>query len=198
MNKIKLSGVVATPITLSHEVFGEKFYNFTVISERVSGFKDVIPCIVPETYVEQVTEGEKITVIGTIRTRNVKVSEDKACCEIKVFVNEITEYDIEDCNEVFIDGFICKEPMYRETPLGRKITDMLVASNRERSNKSDYIPCVTWGRNAIRSSEMQVSNNVVLNGRLQSREYTKRYEDEKEEIKTVYEVSVAKIQVKED
>ena len=189
MNRIKVSGVVTTPATMSHEVYGEKFYKFDFTCERESGTVDVLPCIVSELYIDKINEGDSLTIIGKIRTRNVQDENGKSHCEIKVFVSELADFEYA-CNEVEIKGVICKQPKLRNTPLGREITDLLVASNRERSHKSDYIPCITWGRNAIRTSLMKVSDKVKVFGRFQSREYVKRYENDVEEIKTALEVSV--------
>lgn len=194
MNKIKVSGVATTPATMSHEVYGEKFYAFDLTSERESGAVDVLPCIVSELYIDKINEGDSLTIIGEIRTRNVQDENGKSHCEIKVFVSELADYEYA-CNEVEIKGVICKQPKLRNTPLGREITDLLVASNRERSHKSDYIPCISWGRNAQRVSEMAVADNVVIKGRLQSREYTKKYADGTEEVKVAYEVSANTIAV---
>ena len=189
MNKIKLTGTVVSGVKLSHTFLGENFYKFDLESERTSGNSDKIPCLIPQMLVGDIKEGAKISLNGEIRSRNY-TDELGTHCQLAVFVTEVSDYCGYDENSVELEGFICKEPKYRKTPAGREICDLLIASNRERSNKSDYIPCITWGRNAVRTSLMEVSNKVKVLGRFQSREYTKRYEDGVEEIKTALEVSV--------
>lgn len=189
MNKIKLAGTVVNSVELSHTFLGENFYSFEIESERTSGNTDKIPCVVPQMLVGDIKEGAKISLNGEIRSRNER-DEIGTHCRLAVFVTEVSDYLGYDENSIELEGFICKEPKYRKTPAGREICDVLIASNRERSNKSDYIPCITWGRNAVRTSLMKVSDKVKVFGRFQSREYTKRYENDVEEIKTALEVSV--------
>ena len=191
MNKIVLAGLVTEEPTFSHEVHGEKFYRFYLSSSRQSGNCDVLMCTVPEIIKNGINEGNMVKVLGEIRTRNVH-EDDKSHLEVTVFVKEVLLYE-KDENNVELDGFICKEPVYRETPFGRQITDLIVASNRERNYKSDYIPCIAWGRNAIRTSESNVGTRVKVSGRLQSREYNKRLGDETYEVRTAYELSAAMV-----
>ena len=195
MNKIVLAGLVTEEPTFSHEVHGEKFYRFYLSSSRQSGNCDVLMCTVPEIIKNGINEGNMVKVLGEIRTRNVH-EDDKSHLEVTVFVKEVLLYE-KDENNVELDGFICKEPVYRETPFGRKITDLIVASNREHF-KSDYIPCIAWGRNAIRSSEFNVGTIVKVLGRLQSREYKKKIDDETYEVRTAYELSAYMIDVVEE
>lgn len=196
MNKIVLAGLVTEEPTFSHEVHGEKFYRFYLSSSRQSGNCDVLMCTVPEIIKNGISEGNKVKVFGEIRTRNVH-EDDKSHLEVTVFVKEVLLYE-KDENNVELDGFICKEPVYRETPFGRQITDLIVASNRERNYKSDYIPCIAWGRNAIRTSEFNVGTRVKVSGRLQSREYNKRLGDETYEVRTAYELSAAMVDAVEE
>lgn len=195
MNKIVLAGLVTDEPTFSHEVHGEKFYRFRLLSSRQSGNCDVLVCIVPEIIKNGISEGNKVKVLGEIRTRNVHEN-DKNHLEITVFVKEVLSYE-EDENNVELYGFICKEPTYRVTPFGRQITDLIVASNREYF-KSDYIPCIAWGRNAIRASEFNVGTRVKVLGRLQSREYVKRLDDGTEETRVAYELSANRVDVVEE
>ena len=196
MNKIVLAGLVTEEPTFSHEVHGEKFYRFYLSSSRQSGNCDVLMCTVPEIIKNGINEGNVIKVFGEIRTRNVH-EDDKSHLEVTVFVKEVLLYE-KDENNVELDGFICKEPTYRETPFGRQITDLIVASNRERNFKSDYIPCIAWGRNAIRTSELNVGTRVKVLGRLQSREYKKKIDDGIYEVRTAYELSAYMIDVVEE
>ena len=196
MNKIVLAGLVTEEPTFSHEVHGEKFYRFYLSSSRQSGYCDVLMCTVPEIIKNGINEGNMVKVLGEIRTRNVH-EDDKSHLEVTVFVKEVLLYE-KDENNVELDGFICKEPVYRETPFGRQITDLIVASNRERNFKSDYIPCIAWGRNAIRASEFNVGTRVKVLGRLQSREYKKKIDDGTYEVRTAYELSAYMIDVVEE
>lgn len=193
MNKIRLAGCVTTEPTYSHECFGEKFYEFYLQVLRKSNNADTLKCIVSETIKNGISQLEGIEVVGEIRTRNYDRTDGSRGCEVFVFVTETAEYSEEDVNEVAFDGFICKEPKYRETPLGRQICDVLIASNRERNKKSDYIPCIAWGRNALRVAQISVGTKVEIVGRLQSREYIKHFSDGTEETRVAYEVSVATI-----
>ena len=195
MNKIVLAGLVTEEPIFSHEVHGEKFYRFRLLSSRKSGNCDVLMCTVPEIIKNGINEGNMVKVLGEIRTRNVH-EDDKNHIEITVFVKDVLLYE-EDENNVELDGFICKEPTYRETPFGRQITDLMVASNREYF-KSDYIPCIAWGRNAIRASEFNVGTRVKVLGRLQSREYKKKIDDGTYEVRTAYELSAYMIDVVEE
>ena len=196
MNKIVLAGLVTEEPTFSHEVHGEKFYRFRLLSSRQSGNCDILMCTVPEIIKNGINEGNKVKVFGEIRTRNVNEA-DKSHLEVTVFVKEVLLYE-EDENNVELDGFICKEPTYRETPLGRQVSDLIIASNRERNFKSDYIPCIAWGRNAIRTSELNVGTRVKVLGRLQSREYNKRLGDGTYEVRIAYELSSAVVDVVEE
>ena len=198
MNKIRVTGSVLSNPTYSHTVYGEKFYNFSLICGRLSGAYDTLCCEVSEVLISNITLGTQIELSGEIRTRNYTDNEGKRKCDIKVFVEQISQYDgLYDENEVTLSGFICKEPQYRTTPLGRNIADVLVASNRIRSHKSDYIPCIAWGRNALRVSQMAVGTKVDVIGRLQSREYIKVLPDGTKETKVAYELSICKIKESE-
>ena len=192
-NRITLAGIVNSTLEFSHEVYGEKFYNFMISVERKSGTKDVLQCLVSELLSENIELGSKIYINGEIRNYNQHIGE-KSHSIIYVFVKEVLPYDGKDRNEVELNGFICNDTTYRETPLGRKICDFLLAVNR-RNFKSDYIHCIAWGRNAIRASIFNISDNVKLTGRLQSREYIKKLEDGTEEVRTAYEVSTSMVNV---
>lgn len=197
MNKIILSGEVVGEICYSHETRDEKFYIFYMSSERQSGTKDVVPCIISEVFLSQIENNKqcKIKVAGEVRTRNAHVEQGKTRLEIFVFVKEILEYGSEDENSVCLEGYICKPTSFRGTPLGREICDILVASNREHNNKSDYIPCIAWGRNAKRTSLVEVGCKVFAKGRLQSREYTKINNEGEKEERTAYELSLNCIEI---
>ena len=196
-NRITLAGIVNSTLEFSHEVYGEKFYKFMISVERQSGTKDELQCLVSEVLSENIELGIKISINGEIRNYNQQIGE-KSHSIIYVFIKEVLPYGGKDRNEVELNGYICKDTTYRETPLGRQICDFLLAVNR-RNFKSDYIHCIAWGRNAIRASIFNISDNVELTGRLQSREYIKKLEDGTEEVRTAYEVSTNMVNViKED
>lgn len=193
MNRITLSGKIYD-LEYSYSVNGEKMYSSRIEVERKSGVVDTLNCIIPGIMVDRLNTVDKTTIIGEVRTRNVTVN-DRNKLEVYIFVSEIADYCGRDGQLVEIRGTICKKPIYRETPLGRAITDMIIASNRERNNKSDYIPCIAWGRTAERMANANVGDNVIAKGRLQSREYTKAYDDGRKEVKTTYEVSLNYIEI---
>ena len=193
MNRITLSGKIFD-LEYSYSVNGEKMYSSRIEVERKSGVVDTLNCIVPGIMIDRLNAVDKATIIGEVRTRNVEV-DGRNKLEVYIFVNEIADYCERDGQLVEIWGTICKKPIYRETPLGRAITDMIIASNRERNNKSDYIPCIAWGRTAERMANANVGDDVIAKGRLQSREYTKVYDDGRKEVKTTYEVSLSCIEI---
>lgn len=198
MNRITISGTVENTPVFSHEVHNEQFYAFEIRTKRKSETCDIIPCIIPEVLIGNISAGDKITIIGEIRTRNITADEAKKALEISVFVRYVDEYVGHDDELVEISGYVCKEPIYRETPLGREITDVLIASNRERCFKSDYIPCIAWGRNAVRMASSNIGDKVVAKGRLQSRVYTKRLDNEGIVERTAYELSLNYIRMEDN
>lgn len=197
-NQVTLVGEVVSDFQFSHEVFGEGFYAFEVAIERISNFVDYIPVVVSERLVDINTDirGSFVCVNGQYRSFN-KHEETRNRLILSVFAREIEvldSNDYEEVNNVFLDGYVCKEPTYRKTPLGREITDVLVAVNRSYG-KSDYIPCILWGRNARFGATFEVGTNVKLWGRIQSREYVKKISDTETEQRVAYEVSVSKVEV---
>lgn len=188
MNEITLSGEIIS-IEYSHNSLSEKFYDIKLDSIRQSGISDTICCIVSEVYAKHLQVGQHVKFTGNIRTRNIADGE-KSHLSVFVFVNSVEEHDGVDENCVILDGFICKEPSIRDTPLGRKIADALIAVNL-KFGKSAYIPCVIWGRNAERITMCKIGTELILKGRLQSRNYTKQFEDGSICNKTAYEVSVS-------
>lgn len=201
-NQVTIAGTIASDFKFSHETYGEKFYFVDVGVARLSGTVDLIPVMVSGRMmnIESSNIGEKIRVSGQFRSFN-RHDNDKNRLVLSVFAHEIEFLDEMqsslDCNEILLDGYICKAPNYRETPLGRKLADILVAVNRSYG-KSDYIPCITWGRNALYTSGLDVGSRVKLYGRIQSREYTKNLSDTETETRTAYEVSVSKIELVEE
>lgn len=189
MTEILMNGTVLKTPEFSHECMGEKMYYFDLGVDRVSNNTDIIPCYIPKVFVDQLEDDMRISVTGEIRTTNYSDDGGNKHLKVYVFVKSIEEYDGEDFQEVYINGYVCRDTIYRKTPLGREITDLLVASHRERSPKSDYIPCIAWGRNALRSSKLKIGQHIEIVGRFQGREYSKTLEDGTKEIRTAYEVS---------
>ncbi|MCI5492615.1 MAG: single-stranded DNA-binding protein [Lachnospiraceae bacterium] len=196
-NQVSIVGEIISDFTFSHEVYGEGFYMVEVAVSRLSNYDDYIPLMISERLVDTSTSciGQKVYVTGQFRSYN-RHEESKNRLVLSVFVREIefVEGDEEDLksNQIFLDGYICKEPIYRKTPLGREIADLLIAVNRSYG-KSDYIPCICWGRNARFASGFEVGGHVQIWGRIQSREYVKKLSEEEIEKRTAYEVSVSKI-----
>lgn len=201
-NQVTIGGEIASGFNFIHEFYGEKFYIVDVKVRRLSDAFDIIPVMVSDRLIDVSDDyaGQLVSVTGQFRSYN-KHDEGKNRIVLSVFArefellseNEVCLYD----NHVFLDGFICKEPIYRKTPLGREIADLLIAVNRPYG-KSDYIPCVCWGRNARYASTIPVGSHISLVGRIQSRNYQKRISDEVSEDRTACEVSVGKIEVVED
>lgn len=199
-NNVVLAGEVAGTLVYSHEVFGEGFYVFDMNVPRISGIADTVPVMVSERMcnIESIKVGNLYEVVGQFRSYN-KHEERKNRLVLTVFATEMRELDEEEFageNRVMIDGYICKNPVYRKTPLGREIADMLVAVNRAYG-KSDYIPCIAWGRNARYSSTLQVGQHIRLKGRIQSRVYVKKIGEEETETRIAYELSVSQITLHE-
>ena len=203
-NSLVLMGKVANEKTFSHEIYGEKFYQFSLSVPRLSGNADNIPITISERLFrdEDIAIGKNVKVNGQFRSYN-GYENNKNRLVLTVFVKDIeflpdgdevlTDKDVVS-NEVDLTGFICKPPIYRQTPFGREITDILIAVNRAY-NKSDYIPCIAWGRNARFCSKMPVGTEVKVTGRVQSRNYEKKYEDGTVEQRVAYEVSVSNLEV---
>ena len=189
---------IASEYVFSHEVFGEGFYMVDILVKRLSNSSDRIPVMISERLVDvtQDYQGEYIQILGQFRSYN-RHEEKKNRLVLSVFAREISfveeENDKMKTNQIFLDGYICKMPVYRKTPLGREIADMLVAVNRPYG-KSDYIPCICWGRNARFSSTFEVGGHVQVWGRIQSRDYMKKLDGDITEKRTAYEVSVSKLE----
>ena len=197
-NKVFLSGeIVSTPV-FSHEMFGEEFFETEIAVKRLSEQVDVIPLTVSERLITEknLKQGNKISLAGQFRSYN-KMAEGKSKLMLTVFVRDILDYDEQaNPNSIELIGFICKPTVYRTTPFNREICDMLVAVNRAY-NKSDYIPCIAWGRNARFVKYLSVGEQVAVFGRIQSREYQKKISEDEIVTKTAFEVSVSRITVGE-
>ena len=197
-NQVTIMGEVVSGFTFSHEVFGEGFYMVDVDVKRLSNSRDRIPVMVSERLIDvsRDYEGEYLMICGQFRSYN-RHEEQKNRLVLSVFAREVTfieeEPDGARTNNILLDGYICKLPVYRKTPLGREIADLLLAVNRPYG-KSDYIPCICWGRNARFTSGFEVGGHVQIWGRIQSREYVKKLDDDTTEKRVAYEVSVSKLE----
>ena len=197
-NQVTILGEVASEFTFSHEVFGEGFYMVDVLVKRLSNSDDRIPLMISERLIDvhQNYIGEYIMATGQFRSYN-QHEEKKNRLVLSVFVREVSfveeELDGAKTNTILLDGYICKRPIYRKTPLGREIADLLLAVNRPYG-KSDYIPCICWGRNARFASGFEVGEHVQVLGRIQSREYVKKLTETETEKRIAYEVSVSKLE----
>ncbi len=200
-NRVTMMGEIVSEFQFSHEVFGEGFYMVELAVNRLSNYSDYIPLMISERLIDtgQDYTGQLIRVTGQFRSYN-RHEEKKNRLVLSVFVRELEFLDEidenEKTNQIFLDGYICKEPIYRKTPLGREIADVLLAVNRSYG-KSDYIPCICWGRNARFASGFTVGSHIQIVGRVQSREYVKRISEEEVEHRIAYEVSVSKVDLLE-
>lgn len=196
LNLVTLSGEICSEKEFSHEIYGEKFYVLKLSVNRLSDKTDEILLTISERLVnlDELVIGIKVSITGQFRSYN-KHEEDKNHLILSVFVREliINEENEEDKNSIILNGYICKNPIYRKTPLGREIADLLIAVNRPYG-KSDYIPCICWGRNAKYASTLEVGQGITINGRVQSRTYMKKIGEDVEE-RTAYEVSISKIEL---
>ncbi len=197
-NVATVIGRPCSDLEFSHEVYGEGFYVFKMNIPRLSNFDDVLPITISERLIVNLNFDEEklIKVEGQLRSYN-KVIDGSNRLILTIFARDIVEEESEEVtnpNQIFLDGYICKQPIYRTTPFGREITDMLVAVNRPY-RKSDYIPCIAWGRNARYSQKMKVGDRIKVWGRIQSREYQKKLEEEVVLKKIAYEVSISKMKV---
>lgn len=201
--KAYICGVIEKDLQFSHETMWDRFYITRVKVARLSGTIDFIPIIVSYKLINDVKapiEGKWVEIAGQFRSYNYEGEDGKKHLRLFLFATGINIYDenqetiesLVEANMLFLDGYICREPVYRTTPLGREITDLLIAINRPYG-KSDYIPCIAWGRTAQWSSRLEVGNRVQLYGRIQSREY-KKYE----EVRVAYEISILRMKEVKD
>lgn len=183
-NQVNLVGNILSDFAYSHTVYGESFYNVTLCVKRDSGNVDLVPLLISEKLIGSNKEYGRVYVTGEFRSYNQR-DEDKSRLKLYVFVNSIeVSEDTKDVNDVFLEGYVCKPPIYRRTPMGREICDIMLAVNRQYG-KSDYIPCIFWGRNAQYVKELNAGDALRVAGRIQSREYLKNGET-----KVAYELSV--------
>lgn len=193
-NKVYLQGEIVSDATFSHEVYGEGFYEFFVKVMRLSGQADILPVTLSERLIQDglLSKGKTICALGQFRSYN-KIESGKSRLMLTVFVRELLdELPNRNPNSILLSGYICKPPVYRTTPFNREIADVLIAVNRAY-NKSDYIPCIAWGRNARFVKNLGVGDRIAVSGRIQSREYQKKLSETDIKTMTAYEVSVSKL-----
>ncbi len=197
-NQVSIAGEVVSEFVYSHDVFGEGFYLVDIRINRLSNSVDIIPVMVSERLldVKEDYRGKFMEVNGQFRSYN-RHEENRNRLVLSVFAREVLLTDEETegqkPNYIFLDGFVCKPPVYRKTPLGREIADILLAVNRPYG-KSDYIPCICWGRNARFADSFEVGSHIQVWGRIQSREYQKKLDEDEFEKRIAYEVSVSKLE----
>jgi len=201
-NIIKLTGKIINQPFENHKIYNEIFYIFNIKIKRLSQTYDILPVTVSQRIINnnltKLEPNKFINITGQIRSyNNFDLNNNKTRLILTVFAQNINfdAYDFNNnnnFNQAFLNGYICKKPIYRKTPLGREITDILLAVNRFY-NKSDYIPCIAWGQNAKLTSKLNISDNIKLTGRLQSRDYQKKMPDGEILNKTTYELSISKL-----
>lgn len=199
-NKVFLAGEVINAPTYSHELFGEGFYEFSLKVPRLSEQCDIVPITVSERLLtdNDLSVGAKIAFNGQFRSYN-KMVDGRSKLMLTVFIRDFVSQTGEEQNPNIVElvGYICKPPIYRTTPFNREICDLLLAVNRAY-NKSDYIPCIAWGRNARFVKNIQVGQKISVTGRIQSREYVKKISEEETETRIAYELSINKISAIEE
>ena len=193
-NRVYIFGEIVSDATFSHEVYGEGFYEFFVRVMRLSGQADILPVTLSERLIQDgmLCKGKSICALGQFRSYN-KIEGGRSRLMLTVFIRELlSELPDKNPNSILLSGYICKPPVYRTTPFNREIADILIAVNRAY-NKSDYIPCIAWGRNARFVKNLTVGDKIAISGRIQSREYQKKLSEEEVRTMTAYEVSVSKL-----
>lgn len=201
-NTVSVTGEIISNFEYDHEVFGEGFYTNQIKVQRLSGEVDVLKIMISERLIDVTKNyvGDMVTVVGEFRSYN-RCEGIKRTLLLHIFVKEIRPEnavkDPKEMNCIFLEGYVCKTPLYRKTPLGREITDLLIAVHRPYG-KSDYIPCITWGRNARYATNFEVGERIRVWGRVQSREYTKQISDTESINKVAYEVSVMRLEVADE
>ena len=198
-NQVTIAGEVVSEFTFSHEVYGEHFYIVNIAVCRLSNSYDVIPVMVSERLIDVTSDYRGCVLQGSGQFRSYnRHEENRNRLVLSVFAREAVlasqeDEDEQNPNHIFLDGYVCKHPVYRKTPLGREIADVLLAVNRPYG-KSDYIPCICWGRNARFADKFEVGSHIQIWGRIQSREYQKKIAEDQYEKRVAYEVSVSKLE----
>lgn len=198
-NEVSVVGKVIGDMEFSHKVYGEGFYTFEIEVPRLSDCVDTLPITISERLLPEVGDlsGEIVEILGQFRSYN-QYDEGRNRLILTIFVLELNILEDPEAhrskNTIFLNGFVCKDPVYRTTPFGREITDLLIAVNRSY-HKSDYIPCISWGRNARYAQHLETGDNIMLWGRIQSRNYQKRLENGETVTRVAYEMSISKMEL---
>ncbi len=196
-NHVLLKGRIKELPTYSHTVMGEGFFEMFVEVSRLSEEVDVLPVTISERLITDFSVGDEIGIVGQFRSYN-KLEENHSKLMLTIFVKELVDpSEISEINQIYLIGYICKEPIYRTTPFGREICDVLLAVNRAY-NKSDYLPCIAWGRNARFVRDLGVGEKLEVQGRIQSRSYQKRISEDVVETKVAYEISISSVVLVDD
>lgn len=191
-NYVLLKGKINKLPKYSHTVMGEGFFEMYVEVERLSDEVDILPVTISERLIEDFKIGDEIGVVGQFRSYN-KMEDNKSKLMLTIFVKELVNpNEMTEINQIYLIGYICKDPVYRTTPFGREICDMLLAVNRAY-NKSDYLPCIAWGRNARFVRDLGIGEKLEVQGRIQSRKYQKRIDESNVETKIAYEISLSSV-----
>lgn len=196
VNQITVRGQLIELPEFSHENHGKRFYRFSLDIPRLSGNADRLPIVVEERILDTIdlSGGSMLTVNGQVRSHNTRSGSGRHLL-IFIFASSITAENGEPCNNVILEGPLCKEPIYRRTPLGREICDAMLAVPRT-FRRADYLPCIFWGRTAEEISCCHTGDRIRIEGRLQSRTYTKHTEEGAVE-RVAYEVSALTAQILE-
>lgn len=193
-NNVLIKGKIYKLPVYSHTVMGEGFFEMFIEVDRLSNESDILPVTISERLIDNFHIGQEIGIVGQFRSYN-KIDDGKSRLMLTVFVKElVSPTEISEINQIFLIGYICKEPVYRTTPFGREICDCLMAVNRAYS-KSDYLPCIAWGRNARFVKDRGIGEKLELQGRIQSRKYQKRHDDGTVEEKIAYEISISSVMI---
>ncbi len=193
-NHVLLKGKIKELPTYSHTVMGEGFFEMYIEVTRLSEEVDVLPVTISERLISDFKIGDEIGIVGQFRSYN-KIEENRSKLMLTIFVKELVNpNELSEINQINLVGYICKEPIYRTTPFGREICDMLLAVNRAY-NKSDYLPCIAWGRNARFVRDLGVGEKLEVQGRIQSRKYQKRIDENTSETKVAYEISLSSVMI---
>ena len=191
-NNVLIKGKIVKLPAYSHSVMGEGFFEMYVEVKRLSDETDILPVTISERLIEGFSLDDEIGISGQFRSYN-KLEGEKSKLMLTIFVKELLDpNDIQAVNQINMVGYICKEPIYRTTPFGREICDVLLAVNRAY-NKSDYLPCIAWGRNARFVKDLSVGEKLEVQGRIQSRKYQKKLDGNETEIKVAYEISLSSV-----
>lgn len=196
-NNVLIKGKIVKLPAYSHTVMGEGFFEMLVEVKRLSDETDILPVTISERLIDGFNLGDEVGISGQFRSYN-KLEGERSKLMLTIFVKELIDPDeIQTTNQICMVGYICKEPIFRTTPFGREICDCLLAVNRAY-NKSDYLPCIAWGRNARFVKDLGVGEKLEVQGRIQSRKYQKKISETESETRVAYEISLSSVVLAEN